>query len=191
MPKKITFHWTAGTYAPNALDKQHYHFMIDGQGIIHTGRYRPEDNDNTQDGAYAAHTALGNTGNIGIGICAMAGFTRPPGPQKPVAQNRYQTPYPMKQSQLEAACQLAAQLCRRYRIAVSPQTIQHHWEWDHRLEHPTGKIDIVYLSFLPELTANLDMPTAGHTIGSYIRQKVSWYLYRLITPQKEALSDDL
>ncbi len=61
---KIIIHWTAGTYQPNTTDLEHYHFLIDGEGKKHNGKYKPEDNENCNDGKYAAHTGGGNTGAL-------------------------------------------------------------------------------------------------------------------------------
>ena len=41
---RITIHWTAGVYRPNAIDKSHYHFLVDGDGKIINGTHKPEDN---------------------------------------------------------------------------------------------------------------------------------------------------
>ena len=27
--KRIIIHWTAGTYKPNSLEKEHYHFLVE------------------------------------------------------------------------------------------------------------------------------------------------------------------
>mgnify|MGYP003620530055 FL=1 len=58
---KIIIHWTAGAPVPNAVDKEHYHFIIDQEGKAHIGNYKPEDNINCKDGKYARHTGGGNT----------------------------------------------------------------------------------------------------------------------------------
>ena len=75
--KRIIIHWTAGTYIANATDKQHYHFCIDGHGNVIEGIYKPEDNECCTDGRYAAHTGGGNTGSIGVAICAMLNYQSP------------------------------------------------------------------------------------------------------------------
>ena len=43
--KRIIIHWTAGGYYPTEYEKEHYHFLIDKDGIIHNGKFRPEDNE--------------------------------------------------------------------------------------------------------------------------------------------------
>ena len=59
--KRLIIHWTAGTYNPTDYEKQHYHFLVDGKGLIYKGFYRPEDNEICRIGKYAAHTGGGNT----------------------------------------------------------------------------------------------------------------------------------
>mgnify|MGYP004421279167 CR=1 FL=1 len=73
--KKIIIHWTAGTNSPNSVDKQHYHYLIDSNGNVINGTYRPEDNLDCTDGRYAQHTGGGNTGAIGVALCGMYGFS--------------------------------------------------------------------------------------------------------------------
>ena len=78
MPNKLTDHWTAGNYEQTFED---YHFCIcydskkDIAYIWKNPHIKPEDNDNTSDGKYAPHCKSCNTGNIGIGVCAMVGFS--------------------------------------------------------------------------------------------------------------------
>ena len=70
----ITLHWTAGRGYPSESEKEHYHFLVDIDGNVYAGKYKPEDNLNTSDKRYAAHCHLFNTGNIGYAMCGMAGF---------------------------------------------------------------------------------------------------------------------
>lgn len=72
--KRIIIHWTAGNYYPSDYEKEHYHFLIDKDGRVHNGKFSPECNEICRVGKYAAHTGGGNTGSIGVAICAMAGF---------------------------------------------------------------------------------------------------------------------
>lgn len=124
---RIIFHWTASTYTPNETDKQHYHFIIDGDGKVIKGKYKPEDNINCQDGVYARHTGGMNTGSIGIAISAM-----------------YSKDYPIKRIQLEAACKLAAELSIKYGIRLTSKNILTHAKVGKLLPHSSsnGKIDI-------------------------------------------------
>lgn len=42
--KRIILHWTAGSYQPNHTDFEHYHYLVNGQGLVIEGKYKPEDN---------------------------------------------------------------------------------------------------------------------------------------------------
>lgn len=153
---RITFHWTAGTYTPNQTDLNAYHFLIDGDGNIHKGKYKPEDNINCQDGVYARHCGGANTGNIGIALCAM-----------------YSQDYPIKRIQIEAACKLAAQLCEKYGIRITNKNVLTHAEVGRMLPHSTsnGKIDINNLPCVAVYGVD--------NVGNWIRNKVQWYRQHL------------
>lgn len=158
---KIIIHWTAGTYQPNTTDLEHYHFLIDGEGKKHNGKYKPEDNENCNDGKYAAHTGGGNTGAIGVSMCAMAGFN-----SAASCGN-----YPITPVQLEACFKLCAELCKKYNIPV--ENVWTHYEFG--VNHPDttshGKIDIIYLPPYPLVKRN--------EVGGFIRNKIRWYLAKL------------
>lgn len=151
--KKITFHWTGGTYTPNQTDLNAYHFLIDGDGKIHQGKYKPEDNLNCKDGHYAKHCGGGNTGNIGIAICAMWNAKD----------------YPIKRIQIESACKLAAELSAKYGIRITDGNIVTHSEFGRLHPNTTsyGKIDIQSLPCV--CIYGVD------NVGKWIRNKVNWY----------------
>lgn len=157
--KRIIVHWTAGVYKPNATDLEHYHYLIDDGGNVYEGNFKPEDNENCNDGRYAAHTGGGNTGSIGISLCGMSGFV-----------NRADCgAYPLTKVQCERAFKLIAELSKKYNIQITPQTVMTHYEFG--LKHPNttsrGKIDIVYLPPYPEVEQA--------KIGDFIRNKTRWY----------------
>ncbi len=158
---KIIIHWSAGAYTPNATDLEHYHFLIDGEGKKHNGKYKPEDNENCNDGKYAAHTGGGNTGAIGVSMCAMAGFN-----SAASCGN-----YPITPVQLEACFKLCAELCKKYNIPV--ENVWTHYEFG--VNHPDtishGKIDIIYLPPYPLVKRN--------EVGGFIRNKIRWYLNKM------------
>lgn len=158
---KIIIHWTAGAYTPNATDFEHYHFLIDGEGKKHNGKYKPEDNENCYDGRYAAHTGGGNTGAIGVSMCAMAGF------KSATDCGRY----PITPVQLEACFKLCAELCKKYNIPV--ENVWTHYEFG--INHPDttshGKIDIIYLPPYPSVEKD--------KIGDFIRAKVRYYYLKI------------
>ena len=156
--KGIVIHWTAGTYTPNATDKEHYHFLIDGNGKVIEGKYKPSDNLNCKDGKYAAHTGGGNTGRIGIALCGM-----------------YSNEYPIKRLQLEALCKKCAELSKVYGIPITNNTILTHSEFGHKNPHTTsfGKIDIDKLPCI----ALYDRVS----VGNWLRNKINWYRSKIAT----------
>lgn len=162
--KRIIIHWTAGTYEPNEHERVCYHYLVSGDGTVNKGRYKPEDNETTFDGVYAAHTGGGNTGSIGVAMCGMY-----------IPQNTplKMTKYPLTKIQCERCFKLVAELCKKYNIAITPQTVMTHYEFG--LKHPNtssaGKIDITWLPAYGYLTPA--------EVGSFIRNKVKWYFVRL------------
>lgn len=158
--KRIIIHWTAGTNQPNNVDKEHYHYLIDGDGKVYQGKYKPEDNENCSDGRYAAHTGGGNTGSIGVSMCGM--FI-------PAKSDLRQTKFPLTRKQCEACFKLCADLGKKYGIPITAQNIMTHYEFgkSHPQTSSAGKIDIIYLPPYPEQTAD--------KIGDFIRNKIRWY----------------
>lgn len=158
--KRIIIHWTAGTNTPNNVDKEHYHYLIDGDGKVYQGKYKPEDNENCSDGRYAAHTGGGNTGSIGVSMCGM--FI-------PAKSDLRQTKFPLTRKQCEACFKLCADLGKKYGIPITAQNIMTHYEFgkSHPQTSSAGKIDIIYLPPYPEQTTD--------KIGDFIRNKIRWY----------------
>jgi N-acetyl-anhydromuramyl-L-alanine amidase AmpD len=163
MVKRIILHWSAGRYYPGDFEKQYYHYLVDVDGKIHKGNFKPEDNDNCSDGKYAPHTGGGNTGSIGVCLCGMYGFK-----SKTSVGN-----FPIGKTQFEACMKFCAELCEQYKIAVSSNTVLTHYEFG--VSHPQttsyGKIDITYLPPYSWVEKN--------DVGSFIRTKVRWYKERL------------
>lgn len=161
--KKVVIHWTAGANQPNNTDYEHYHFLVNKDGIVIAGKYTPEDNENCNDGKYAQHCGGGNTGAIGVSMCGMYGFKD----KNNVGE------YPLTKKQCEATFKLVAELCKKYNIAITNKTVLTHYEFGQ--SHPNtssyGKIDIVYMTPYPEIEKN--------KVGDFIRNKVRWYLGRL------------
>lgn len=156
---KIIIHWTAGAYTPNSTDLRHYHYLIDKNGRINCGIFRPEDNENCNDGKYAQHTGGGNTGAIGVALCGMYGFS---------SATKLGC-YPLTKIQCEALFSFVAKLSKKYKIKIDNAHIMTHYEFG--LKNPkttsAGKIDIVYLPPYPQIKQQ--------KIGDFIRSKVLWY----------------
>jgi N-acetyl-anhydromuramyl-L-alanine amidase AmpD len=151
--KRIILHWTAGTWQPSSEDYEHYHYLINGDGLIIKGKYRPEDNINCKDGRYAAHTAMGNTGSIGVAFCGMRDYT--------IGGH---TDYPLTLSQCMAGFKLVAELCKKYNIEITKETVLTHHEFDCKRGYAGRKIDIVHLHPFPEIITVC--------VGDFIRQQV-------------------
>ena len=154
---KICIHWTAGNHNPCQQDLDSYHYLVNNKGQIIPGTFTPEDNINCYDGKYAMHCGGGNTGCIGVSACAMVGFT----------ETKKYSKCPLTQKQIEAICCLNAYLSIKYGFPVNEKTIFTHYEFDRKKKQPEGKVDITYISYLPNLSKN--------SIGKYLRDKTAWY----------------
>lgn len=147
MPKvkmsKIIVHWSAGQNKASDVDKEHYHFIVEGSGNVVRGDNSIADNVNTADGKYAAHTRGTNTGSIGVSYAGMLGAVENPfNPGK----------YPITKTQWEAGIKLIAQLAKEYSIPVTDKTILTHAEVQKNLGiAQAGKWDFTRLVFAPEL----------------------------------------
>ena len=157
--KRIIIHWTAGLGSPNFVDKKHYHYLVDSSGGVHNGDFKPEDNENCNDGKYAAHTGGGNTGSIGVALCGMYGF---------VSSNKV-VKSPITKVQCESMFKLCAKLAKKYSIPIESTTIMTHYEFGLKNSKTTskGKIDIIYLPPYPTIKKE--------NIGDFIRNKIKWY----------------
>lgn len=154
--KRIILHHTGGTYNPNPVDKKAYHYIINNNGEIFAGYYKPEDNEDCTDKKYAAHTLRGNTGSIGIAAACNYCFS-------PVSKS---SQFPLTKTQFEAMCALSAKMCIKYNIKI--ENIFTHWGFDKAHNINQGKCDIIYLPFKPELNP--------YQVQDYFRQKIKWYI---------------
>lgn len=147
--KRIILHWTAGRNKVTATDKKHYHFIVDGDGVVHAGNLPPEANLSTADGEYAAHTRGTNTGAIGLAAAGMWNAKeRPfnPGPS------------PMTQVQIDAMTTEAARLAKKYKIPVRRDTILTHAEVEPTLGiKQRGKWDITWLPGMAKVGKPVDV----------------------------------
>ena len=160
---KIVIHWTAGSNYPNNTDNSHYHFLIDKDAKVYNGKYKPEDNINCGDGKYAQHTGGGNTGAIAVSMCGMYNF-----------KNKNSVgPYPLTKVQCEKMFKTVAELCKKYNIKITPNTVLTHYEFGQKNPKSSsyGKIDIIYLPPYPEVKQS--------EVGNFIRSKVAWYLSKM------------
>ena len=163
MMKRIILHWTAGGHYPTALEKTYYHFLIDKDGIIHSGKFKPSDNEICRPNGYAAHTGGGNTGSIGIAMCGMQNFI----------DKKRAGKFAITKIQFEETMRFCAELANKFNIDVTPQNVLTHYEFG--IKNPktssAGKIDIVFIPPYPWVDKN--------EAGSFIRAKIKWYLAQL------------
>jgi len=160
--KRIILHWTAGKYKPNSCDIEHYHYLVSGDGSVYHGNFSPKDNEVCKSGRYAMHTGGGNTGSIGVAMCAMYGFKN----ENNVGE------YPITPIQFERTMKLCAELIKGFNLSISEDTLMTHYEFGQKHRNTTsfGKIDIIYLPPYPFVLRN--------DVGAFIRAKVGWYLER-------------
>lgn len=161
--KRIILHWSGGAYQPNHTDFEHYHYLVNGQGLVIEGKYKPEDNLDCTDGKYAQHTGGGNTGSIGVAFCSMYGFK----------SRGNAGEYPITPIQFESCMEFCSRLASKYSLEINPETVLTHYEFgkSHPKTTSAGKIDIVYLPPYPTVEQN--------KIGDFIRGKVQWYYKNL------------
>lgn len=155
---RIILHWTGGGYTPNAFDKLHYHFLINGEGHAVRGPVRP--------GLYLPHTRALNGGSVGLSIAAMAGAEEGKRPFK----------CPVTHLQWERAAQAAAEICHAYGLDVTPRTVLSHAEVTtvYGIEQ-RGKWDVRYVGKPGEAEYTMT-PKA---LQEQFRRKVVWYLQEM------------
>jgi N-acetyl-anhydromuramyl-L-alanine amidase AmpD len=142
--KRVIVHWTAGAHKASALDKSHYHVLIEDDGQLVRGKPSIALNDaRGAKASYAAHTLNCNTGSIGVSLCCMAGAIESPFKAGTA---------PMTRTQWDTLPRVVADLCWRYGIAVTPQTVLSHAEVQINLGiKQRGKWDIARLAFDPSI----------------------------------------
>ncbi|MDE0590408.1 N-acetylmuramoyl-L-alanine amidase [Halocynthiibacter sp. C4] len=156
--KRIINHWTAGSGRANDTDKAHYHLLVEYDGTIIKGTHEVADNVVTSDGDYAAHTRNLNTDSIGVAACGMRGATEYPFDAGPA---------PITEKAFKTLCVVNAELCMKYGIAVTPETVLTHAEVEPNLGvKQSGKWDYTRLPHRPDLVG-------AKAIGDYLRSEVT------------------
>lgn len=156
--KRCIVHWTGGTHKASELDRKHYHFLIEGDGTVITGKWPVLANVTPKGSAYAAHTRGANTGSGGVSMCCMAGAT-----ESPFRAGKW----PMTRAQWDRMIITVADLCRKYDIAVTPSTVLTHAEVEKTLGiKQAGKWDITRIAFDPS-------KIGAKACGDYLRAGVS------------------
>jgi len=141
--ERIIVHWTAGVSKASALDRSHYHILVEDDGELVRGTLPISANAPGASGPRASHTLNCNTGSIGLSLCGMRGAV--PEPFDP-------GPSPLTRPQWDAAMRALAQLCQRYGIVPGPRTLLSHAEVSSNLGiAQRGKWDIARLPFEPTI----------------------------------------
>lgn len=166
--QRIIIHWSAGAHTVSALDRQHYHYIVDDDGDVHAGIHPPEANRGPlASGRYAAHTLNCNTGSIGVAFAAMAGAV-----ERPFGAGRY----PITPAQVDAMAALCAELCRQYDIPVSRKTVLTHAEVQPTLGiTQRGKWDVTWLP-------GMSGPGAPVAVGDMLRARILAELAPAVPP---------
>lgn len=158
--KRIINHWTGGAYVASDTDKEHYHFLIEGDLDVVRGKHSIADNVSLRGKSsddYAAHTLNSNTGSIGNSVCCMGGAR-----ENPFNPGRF----PMLKGQWDLLIRVNAQQCIVYDIPVTDKTVLTHAEVQANLGiAQRGKWDYTRLPFLPGLVG-------ARAIGDKLRQDV-------------------
>lgn len=140
---RVIVHWTAGAHKASALDKSHYHVLIEGDGTLVRGTPSIALNEAPAKKGYAAHTLNCNSGSIGVSMCCMAGAV-----ERPFKAGSA----PMTREQWDKMILVVADLCRRYGIPVTSRTVLSHAEVQPNLGiAQRGKWDIARIAFLPDV----------------------------------------
>ena len=163
-PNKLCYHWTAGAWTPCIQDLKSYHYVIDKDGNVYKGKFKPEDNNLCKPGTYAMHCGGGNTGCIGIAVCGMYGFD---------IKNKKST-YMITRKSVEALCKLGAELSLKYKIEIAPARVFTHWEFGqlHPKTSSAGKVDIGFLPYQPNWNSQ--------RVADELRKTTNWYKQKLL-----------
>lgn len=155
--QRVIVHWTAGAHKASALDKKHYHIMVEGGGTLVRGDKAIKLNEAPAKKGYAAHTLNCNSGSIGVSVCCMAGAI-----ESPFNAGKH----PMTRVQWDAMMAVVADLCTKYKIPVTPETVLSHAEVQGTLGiKQRGKWDIARLAFDPSVKG-------AKAVGGRMRREV-------------------
>lgn len=160
MINRIIWHWSVTGYNVTSHAKNAYHFLIDGDGVVHNGKFSVSANASGKplvSGQYAAHTRGLNTGSIGNSVLSMVGAVEAP----------FSTgPCPMKENQIEALLRLTANQIKEYNIPVSHRNNLSHAEVEPTLGiKQAGKWDYMWLP-------GMDFPKNPVVVGDMLRDRL-------------------
>ncbi len=175
--KRIIAHWTGGTYKANAIDRRHYHLIINGDGSIVKGNNPVSANAAIKKGSpYAAHTRGINTGSIGISVACMAKATE-----------RDFGNYKMTKEQWLSMCKEIAKLSKRYNIQITRKNVLSHAEVQRELGiKQNNKWDFTCLPWFSNkiLGARVVGDLMRKQVREYIRTPNSAIVYKPSAPKE-------
>lgn len=142
-PKRTILHWSAGTYHASGVDREHYHYLIEGDGRVVEGvPVSANMRDVSTGGQYAAHTRALNSYSVGVAFCGMFNATR----------TNFGT-FPLLEEQVREGCIFVGWLCHLWGMDVTPETVFTHAEAERLHGVPQlGKWDIDVLPWMPHLS---------------------------------------
>lgn len=173
-----TFHWTAGTYEPNDLERSDYHLLIVYDPK--TKKVHTEKHNNYTD--KLGHTWNRNTGNVGISLCGMAA---------PSDWHNFGK-YPILYIQLIEACIAAAEVCLLKDL--KPEDWKTHAEWAVLDGYgpfsgdPETRWDLALFKpakYWDREQAEKDVITQGE----WLRGKIRFYMSQVKTPRGFHMKD--
>ena len=164
--ERVIVHWTGGPYNASALDREHYHFLVEGDGDVVKGDHSVKSNEVVVPGrGYAAHTLGCNTKSIGISACCMLGAQEGTASRPLRAGSN-----PMKQTQWEKLALVAADLCEHYDIPVTRETVLGHGEVQKNLGiTQRQKWDPMALPWDPNFQKPANYPAVGDMFRARVR----------------------
>jgi hypothetical protein len=172
---RIVIHWTASAAEPTDHDMAFYHMLVGQSGKAYRGNHSIRDNAHPITGPYAAHCLGTNTGSIGLAVCGMMDAR-----ETPFAPG----PCPITEAQCLTACNVAAQICRRYGIPVTPKTVLNHGEVEANLGRPQrSKWDALVLPWALHLSRR--------EAGDWWRDNVSRFLREIDQPAADEPSQPI
>lgn len=155
-PRRIVLHWSAGTHHASTYEREHYHFLVEGDGTVVEGVPVAANLRRLEAGnRYAAHTRGMNSYSVGIALCGMHGAV--PGGTFGA--------FPLLEEQVAEGCIFVGWLCHLWGLPVTRDTVFVHSEAErvHGVEQP-GKWDIDVLQFRPD-----DTP---EQVADWLRERV-------------------
>lgn len=117
--ERIIVHWTGGSHRASDTDRRHGHILIEVDGKLVRGTASIAANGVDGIGPVAEHMRDFNRGSIGVSLCCMVGAERCP---------REKGRAPMTALQWHTLADVLADLCRRYSIPVTRETVLFHAE---------------------------------------------------------------